>query len=62
MGMVKVVGASSGRPEEMERAIEFSHDNNIACIVDARPIDQYQQMVNDMRAGQVAKGRMIVTF
>lgn len=59
-GLVQVKGASSGRMDEMEKAVSFSHKHQIQSNVLECGLDEYPAMVEKMRAGEITTSRVIV--
>ncbi|KAH5148437.1 hypothetical protein HBH70_026480 [Parastagonospora nodorum] len=59
-GFVQVRGASSGRADEMEKCLKFSHKHNIRPKVAEFSIEQFPEMLDMMKSGRIPAGRMIV--
>jgi len=60
MGLIRVQGASSGRPDEMAECITFPHRHNILPKTTEYSLDDFPKMIDLMRAGNF-HGRMVVT-
>lgn len=61
LGLLRVQGASSGRPEEMEKCIAFSHQHNILPKISQYKLDNLPHMIYLMKTGQF-EGRLVVVF
>ncbi|KAE8331444.1 chaperonin 10-like protein [Aspergillus sergii] len=61
MGLMRVQGASSGLPKEMERAIAFSHKHNIFPKIEQHKLEDLPKLVERLEKGQF-EGRMVVVF
>jgi len=61
LGKYRVKGASNSIPQKMGPCIEFSAKHNIKPHVTFYKLDQMQEMIDTMHAGE-ARGRLAVKF
>lgn len=61
LGSYRLKADSTGIPQRMKKAVDFSAKHDIAPEVQIRKLDDLDDMVNEMRAGTATK-RMAVTF
>jgi D-arabinose 1-dehydrogenase-like Zn-dependent alcohol dehydrogenase len=61
LGRYRIKAESTGIPQRMPKAIEFSGKHNILPEVEYRKLEDMQAMIDDMEAGR-AKTRMAVVF
>ena len=62
-GAFRIAAESTGIPQRMKAAVDFTAENGIVPAVEIRPghLHEVDGMVADMRAGKV-KGRMGITL
>jgi propanol-preferring alcohol dehydrogenase len=61
LGKYRIKAESTGIPQRMGKAIEFTAKHNILPQVEFKKLSEVDSMVNDMKAGRVTK-RMAVVF
>lgn len=62
LGKYRIAGRSSGIPQRMPEAIQFSHDHGVSSHVSVfNDINDINKMIDMMEAGQTA-GRLGIVF
>ena len=61
MWKVRVRGSNIGRPDQLQKCLEFSHKHGIKPHLTRFKLDQFQEMLDTMHANR-HKGRMGVVF
>jgi len=61
IGSYRIKSESTGIPQRMRKAVDFSAKHNITPEVQLRKLEELDDMVNEMRAGKATK-RMAVAF
>ena len=61
MGKYRIKSDSTGIPQRMKKAVDFSAKHNISPEVQLRKLEELDDMVREMRVGTATK-RMAVTF
>jgi alcohol dehydrogenase, propanol-preferring len=56
---IQVLGSLVGTREDLAEAFQFSAEGKVVPIVEKRPLEDINDMIDEMKAGKI-RGRMVV--
>jgi propanol-preferring alcohol dehydrogenase len=61
MRELRIMSSATGTREDMREVLELAAAGRVKCLVEARPLDQINEIFDDMRRAKIT-GRVVVTM